>query len=89
MKLKESDANDLSRLPHQIVQNVVCVKCEREYLGSESATGALADYVDIEVGFTSSGFQVWCRKHDANVLHIDFENKEMLAEFRCFEPKQH
>lgn len=28
---------------------------------------------DIEAGFTPLGVQVWCRRHDANICHIDFE----------------
>ncbi len=27
----------------------------------------------LEVGWTAHGIQVWCKTHDANVLHIDFE----------------
>lgn len=30
---------------------------------------------DIEVGMTSIGFQVWCRRHQCNIIHIDFEGK--------------
>jgi len=29
---------------------------------------------DIEVGLTDMGLQIWCRIHDCNVVHIDFEN---------------
>jgi|GEM_PF-3449044 len=27
----------------------------------------------LEVGWTMNGLQIWCRIHDANVMHIDFE----------------
>lgn len=28
------------------------------------------EYQSIEVGLTKEGFQVWCRRHDANVAHF-------------------
>jgi hypothetical protein len=28
---------------------------------------------DIEVGFTIWGIQIWCREHEANIMHISFE----------------
>jgi len=30
---------------------------------------------DIEVGWTPEGLQVWCRNHDCNIIHIDFEGQ--------------
>ena len=35
----------------------------------------LQDYTKLDVGFTESGLQVWCRRHDTNVVHIDFEER--------------
>ncbi len=29
----------------------------------------------LEVGWTELGIQVWCRRHDINVLHVDFEGQ--------------
>lgn len=31
------------------------------------------DYQQLEVGWTDEGLQVWCRRHDLNIIHIDFE----------------
>ena len=31
-----------------------------------------ATFQDLEVGWTDVGLQVWCRRHDTNVLHVDF-----------------
>ncbi len=28
---------------------------------------------DIEAGWTRLGFQVWCRTHNCNIVHVDFE----------------
>ncbi len=33
-------------------------------------------YHDIECGWTEKGFQVWCRQHDANIIHMDFEGQK-------------
>ena len=27
----------------------------------------------IECGWTEIGFQVWCKRHDINIMHVDFE----------------
>ena len=32
-----------------------------------------SEYQDIEVGWTDKGLQVWCKRHDINIVHIDFE----------------
>ena len=29
------------------------------------------------------GLQVWCRRHDGNVAHIDFEGNTLQTDFRC------
>ncbi len=33
------------------------------------------DYSRIEAGYTKWGIQFWCRRHEVNVCHIDFEGK--------------
>ena len=33
------------------------------------------DWVQIEAGWTEQGFQVWCKRHDCNVIHVDFEGQ--------------
>lgn len=29
----------------------------------------------LEVGMTDIGLQVWCKRHECNVVHIDFEGE--------------
>ena len=36
-------------------------------------------YVKVEVGFTPLGLQVWCVRHEANIVHIDFEGQQHPA----------
>ena len=53
-----------------------------------SSIGAVAgespmSYSRFEVGWTKQGFQVWCTRHNTNVIHIDFDditNVKKLAE---------
>lgn len=37
------------------------------------------DFMRLEIGSTQYGFQVWCRRHDVNVIHADFEGKKITA----------
>ena len=34
---------------------------------------SLQDYAAMDIGFTDFGVQVWCRRHKANIVHIDFQ----------------
>ena len=40
---------------------------------------SMAEFKDLEVGWTEKGIQVWCRRHDCNVVHIDFEGQKHTA----------
>lgn len=37
------------------------------------------EWVSIEAGFTPLGFQVWCIRCEANIIHIDFEGVQHPA----------
>lgn len=41
-----------------------------------------AEWARLEVGWTPFGFQVWCRRHDCNVMHVDFEGTKHPANTR-------
>ena len=30
----------------------------------------------LEFGWTKWGIQAWCREHDANIIHVDFEGAQ-------------
>lgn len=36
-------------------------------------------YARLGVGFTPAGLQVWCERHNVNVVHIDFEGRQHPA----------
>ncbi len=37
------------------------------------------DWASLEVGFTPLGVQVWCKRCEANIAHIDFEGRKHPA----------
>ena len=52
-----------------------CKKCLDELPDDTSP----AEYQMIEVGGTEQGIQVWCKRHEINIIHIDFEGQSMTA----------
>ena len=77
--------NLLEVLQNGIEQNIICSKCETEFLLGSTDSRSLQDYSRLDIGFTGIGVQVWCRRHDANVAHIDFAGQKPTADFRCIE----
>jgi hypothetical protein len=37
------------------------------------------EYAQLEIGFTKLGIQVWCKRHEVNVMHVDFEGQKHPA----------
>ena len=37
------------------------------------------EWAQLEVGWTKEGIQVWCKRHELNVMHIDFEGQQHPA----------
>ena len=77
--------NLLEVLQNGIEQNIICSKCETEFLLGSTDSRSLQNYSQLDIGFTSIGVQVWCRRHDVNVVHIDFAGQKPTADFRCIE----
>jgi hypothetical protein len=46
-----------------------------------------SEFQGYDVGWTKVGIQVWCRKHNSNMLHIDFEGQQHPAVTYC-KPKK-
>ena len=79
-----SDATkDLSSLLHNIEQPIVCSRCADDVTEGRAGPVSMADYMRLDVGFSPIGVQVWCRRHDANGVHIDFEGRSLPTDFRC------
>ena len=76
---------NLSQLQNNIIAPVVCETCLQEYKNILNPSFALRDFIEIDVGFTEIGIQIWCRRHDKNICHIDFDGHELESDFRCLE----
>lgn len=37
---------------------------------------SIKEYASEEVGFTTEGIQVWCLRHNCNIMHLDFEGQK-------------
>jgi hypothetical protein len=62
--------------------NEMCIKsffhCKR-CLTDKPGDISPRDYAMLEVGWTELGMQVWCKRHEANIIHISFEGQKHLA----------
>jgi len=58
-----------------IVAYLHCALCVKERPKDVS----MQEFAHLDVGWTKQGIQVWCVRHDCNVLHVDFEGYKHLA----------
>ena len=75
----------MEHLLHSIREPLVCAQCYDDVAQGYTDAASLQDYARLDVGFTDKGLQVWCRRHDLNVVHIDFDGLMPEADFRCLE----
>ena len=54
---------------NQIQAYLHCVKCLDEIPDGVSPQ----EYAMTQAGWTPQGMQVWCNRHNCNVVHMDFE----------------
>lgn len=59
-----------------ILTYVQCALCVKE----KPADITPRDWARFNVGFTTRGVQVWCTRHECNVMHIDFEGHKHPAD---------
>jgi len=57
---------------NEIVRFIHCGRCVEEWKLTDTGMSP-REYASLEVGGTALGLQVWCKRHEANVLHIDFQ----------------
>ena len=74
--------NDNSYLLYNITENLVCNQCYEEYCAGSTDSKSLQQYTMLDVGLTGIGLQVWCRRHDVNVVHVNFGGRKLRADFR-------
>ena len=64
-------------IPNQLVAVMHCRQCLKEFDGQ--GMGVLispADYAELDVGWTPTGIQVWCRRHNYNVLCLELSKED-------------
>ncbi len=60
---------------NEIVQYLHCAVCLNELPVGLSPR----EFAQLEVGFTVAGLQVWCKRHEVNVMHVDFQGQKHPA----------
>lgn len=83
-KVKQDPTLPVEALALSVTGYVACSKCAAEVDAAQPPL-SLQDYAQIDVGFTDWGMQVWCRRHQANIVHIDFQGHQLPADFRRLE----
>ena len=61
---------------NQIVHHMHCRQCIDELPSGHSP----ASWAKYTVGWTELGLQVWCERHECNVVNIDFEGHQHPAD---------
>ena len=78
----------MQHLLHSIKQPIVCALCADEQEAGKTDAASLRDYGRLEAGFSDRGVQIWCRRHEVNVCHVDFDGQMLEADFRALHKKQ-
>lgn len=61
-----------------------CGLCLKELPDDQSPSS----YARINVGWSVLGIQVWCVRHNVNIIHIDFEGQKHPADTTCDKPEE-
>ena len=61
--------------PNEIVAYLHCKKCLEERPVDQTPM----EWSQTQAGFTKKGIQVWCNRHDLNIIHMDFEGTKHPA----------
>lgn len=61
-KYKKFTENNISMYLH-------CGKCLNELPDGVTPM----EWSDVQAGWTKEGIQIWCNRHECNVVHIDFQ----------------
>lgn len=64
---------------NEIVMFFHCGKCLDEFRTAKGIGESPESYARLSVGFTPRGMQVWCVRHDINVVHVDYEGVQHAA----------
>ena len=67
--------NDGPENTNEIIGYHHCGLCIKELPPNTSPQ----EYARIQSGFTPRGVQIWCNRHDVNIMHIDFQGQQHPA----------
>jgi hypothetical protein len=73
---KPIDPNDAKCMEDNNIQMFLhCRKCLEDFKNDAPGTEgeSPSSYARYEVGWTIFGIQIWCTRHECNVMHMDFE----------------
>ena len=83
---KDKKGTPRDKSPNEIELYFQCSQCLDELPYGVSP----AEYANLNVGWSKPGIQVWCNRHDCNIIHIDFEGvKHHLVEENTAYVKTH
>jgi hypothetical protein len=74
---------DMGAYPREhITAYLRCSQCDDDIFRRSSSTivPSPREYGRMECGFTRDGFQVWCLRHDINIIHIDFDGEDVTVD---------
>lgn len=59
-----------------------CPACEKDLFNNKryKINESSREYGRMECGFTRNGFQVWCLRHDINMINIDFDGDDLTVD---------
>ena len=65
---------------NNIKRKIYCSLCVNDWLDKREELGDLdlIEYQHLTLGATESGVQVWCNKHDVNIIEIDIFDKSAM-----------
>ena len=70
--------NTLEMNEENIEMYIHCELCIEE--NKDNGDESPQEWSNYDVGWTKQGLQIWCWKHNANVLHFDFEGRKIKAD---------
>jgi len=73
-------------MPNNIFMNFNCKKCQEEYMdGKYGRNKSMAELARLSIGRTKTGLQVWCVRHEINVIDMDLplDHKLMNMPLKC------
>lgn len=74
MTQKRNVEEKLPKIENEIIQFLHCKKCVSE---TYTKNVSPREYVNNEFGWTEKGLQIWCVRHNMNVVHYDFLGQQV------------